>query len=71
MHAEIARQLASSVLATYFLGYSADLDPIYYCELLDQCAVNDNGDATITNATVSPKSGPQGPLITLLLQINV
>jgi len=27
---------------------------------LDQCGYNDNGDATITNATVTPKSGPQG-----------
>jgi len=51
-------------LVLYFilscLDHSADLDPIYYCELLDQCEINDNGDATITNATAIPKSGPQG-----------
>ncbi|XP_066281966.1 countin-3-like [Branchiostoma lanceolatum] len=38
----------------------ADVDPIYYCELLNQCPIVDNGDATITNLTVTPKSGPQG-----------
>ena len=38
----------------------ADLDPIYYCELLDVCVTNDNGDAKITDASVNPKSGPQG-----------
>ena len=37
-----------------------DIDPIYYCELLDVCAINENGDAKITNTSVSPKSGPQG-----------
>ena len=37
-----------------------NIDPIYYCELLDVCAINDNGDAKITDASVSPKSGPQG-----------
>ena len=50
------------VFRVYYIHciYRADLDPIYYCELLDQCKYNDNGDATITNATVTPKSGPQG-----------
>ena len=38
----------------------ADLDPIYYCELLDVCAINDSGDAKITDASVMAKSGPQG-----------
>ena len=42
------------------LLHRADLDPIYYCELLDQCAVNDYGDAKFTNVSVIPKSGPQG-----------
>ena len=40
--------------------YRADLDPIYYCELLRACPVNDNGDAKITSVTVTPKEGPQG-----------
>lgn len=38
----------------------ADLDPIYYCELLKACPVKDNGDAKITSVTVTPKEGPQG-----------
>eukprot|EP00058_Branchiostoma_floridae_P024998 XP_002610488.1 hypothetical protein BRAFLDRAFT_117810 [Branchiostoma floridae] len=41
----------------------ADVDPIYYCELLKQCPIVDNGDATITNLTVTPKSGPQGDFL--------
>ncbi|XP_035680752.1 countin-1-like isoform X1 [Branchiostoma floridae] len=39
---------------------NADLDPIYYCELLKQCTIKDDGDAKITSLDVSPKSGPQG-----------
>ncbi len=35
----------------------ADLDPIYYCELLKACPINDNGDANITSFTVTPSSG--------------
>jgi hypothetical protein len=38
----------------------ADLDPIWYCELLKACKVNDNGDAKITSLTINPRSGPQG-----------
>ncbi|XP_035680787.1 countin-3-like [Branchiostoma floridae] len=41
----------------------ADVDPIYYCELLKQCPIVDNGDATITKLTVTPKSGPQGDFL--------
>ncbi|CAG5114757.1 unnamed protein product [Candidula unifasciata] len=37
----------------------ADLDPIYFCELLKVCAVFDGGDATITKIIVSPQTGPQ------------
>ena len=48
----------------YYITFCrADLDPIYYCELLDVCAINDYGDARITNASVTPKSGPQGTLL--------
>ncbi|WAR19856.1 CTuncharacterized [Mya arenaria] len=39
---------------------NADLDPIYYCELIPACPINDNGDAHFTSFQVSPKSGPQG-----------
>ncbi|BFZ06971.1 hypothetical protein BsWGS_10010 [Bradybaena similaris] len=38
----------------------ADLDPIYFCELLKVCPVFDAGDATITRIIVSPQAGPQG-----------
>ncbi|CAL1529115.1 unnamed protein product [Lymnaea stagnalis] len=38
----------------------ADLDPIYLCELLKTCPIFDGGDATITQFSVSPLSGPQG-----------
>ncbi|XP_045164928.2 countin-1-like [Mercenaria mercenaria] len=37
-----------------------DLDPIYYCELIPVCPVNDNGDAKFTTFEIDPKSGPQG-----------
>ena len=38
---------------------NADLDPIYYCELLKACPINDNGDAVINNFSVQPEKGPQ------------
>ncbi|KAK3597884.1 hypothetical protein CHS0354_029466 [Potamilus streckersoni] len=38
----------------------ADLDPIYFCELLKTCPINDNGDAHVTVFNVVPKTGPQG-----------
>lgn len=38
----------------------ANLDPIYFCELVNLCPVNDYGDAKITSFTVAPQSGPQG-----------
>nr|XP_022329160.1 countin-1-like [Crassostrea virginica] len=42
------------------LVQEADLDPIYFCELLKACPIKDDGDAKITSFTVSPTSGPQG-----------
>lgn len=38
----------------------ADLDPIYFCELVKVCKVFDGGDAKITSLTVSPTEGHQG-----------
>lgn len=38
----------------------ADPNPIYLCELIPVCPVNDHGDATITKLTVTPSSGPRG-----------
>ena len=40
--------------------HRADLDPIYYCELLHLCPVKDDGDAKITSLTVNPTSVPRG-----------
>jgi hypothetical protein len=45
----------------------ADLDPIYYCELLTACPINDYGDATITSLTVTPSNVPKGKLLLLPL----
>lgn len=41
----------------------ADLDPIWYCELLHACEIFDQGDANITSFTVNPPRGPQGDFI--------
>lgn len=38
----------------------ADLDPIYYCELLTACEVKDDGDATILSFSVKPSAVPRG-----------
>jgi len=38
----------------------ADIDPIYYCQLVDMCPIKDDGDAKFTNFGVSPKIGPEG-----------
>ena len=38
-----------------FCSSRADLDPIYYCELLKTCPIKDDGDANITYLTVTPK----------------
>ena len=45
----------------------ADLDPIYYCELLKSCKIKDDGDATINNFQITPLSGPQGTTFKALL----
>ena len=38
----------------------ADLDPIYYCELLNVCPIKDDGDAKITSLVVKPSIVPYG-----------
>ncbi|ESO94238.1 hypothetical protein LOTGIDRAFT_189496 [Lottia gigantea] len=38
----------------------ADLDPFYFCELVKVCPIFENGDAEITELSVTPASGPQG-----------
>ncbi|UJR35376.1 hypothetical protein I4U23_028133 [Adineta vaga] len=37
-----------------------DLDPIWYCEILELCPINDHGDAKFINFQVTPKSAPEG-----------
>lgn len=39
---------------------AADLDPIYYCELLKTCVIKDDGDAKIQSLTVKPVVVPYG-----------
>ncbi len=48
----------------------ADLDPIYYCELLKTCKIVDNGDAKITSFKVLPSSGPQGTFVADLQYVS-
>ena len=52
----------SHVHAQIFIGElcRADLDPIYYCELLDACEVKDDGDAAILSLNVKPSAVPRG-----------
>jgi len=38
----------------------ADLDPIWYCEIVKFCPVNDHGDAHFTKFNIAPTSGRQG-----------
>ncbi|XP_065180457.1 countin-1-like [Sycon ciliatum] len=39
---------------------NADLDPIYFCELLKVCKIVDNGDAKFTSLEVHPATGRRG-----------
>ena len=47
-----------AAFADFFI--KADLDPIYFCELLNLCKINDNGDAKITKFDIMPDTQPQG-----------
>jgi len=46
----------------------ADIDPIYYCQLVDMCPIKDDGDAKFTNFGVYPNTAPQGT--TFLLDLS-
>jgi len=46
----------------------ADLDPIWYCEMLKACEINDSGDASITSFTVQPPKFRKGATFVLALQ---
>lgn len=43
--------------------YSVDIDPIYYCQLLNACPIFDTGDATITDVSVTPSTVVYGKYI--------
>jgi hypothetical protein len=45
----------------------ADLDPIYYCELLKQCPIDDNGDAHIVSFKVIPDDVVHGSMFNIEL----
>jgi len=49
----------------------ADLDPIYFCELVGVCKHDDNGAGSIDSITVAPASGAQGDTFQGNLQVTV
>jgi len=50
---------------------SADLDPIYFCQQLKFCPVDDDGAATITSLVVHPSEGPAGTKFDAKLSVVV
>ena len=46
------------------------MDPIYFCQMLTACRFNDIGDAKITKAEITPKSGPRGNVHVLPSSLN-
>ena len=44
----------------FTVSCSADLDPIYFCELLKACPVDDYGDAEILSLKVNPNTVHKG-----------
>lgn len=49
----------------------ADLDPIYMCQLLKVCPIDDNGAASITSVSVEPTQGAQGDTFTIIMNFEV
>jgi len=50
---------------------AADLDPVYYCELLGQCPVVNGGAGNITSITVTPTTGPVGTQLTINIEFTI
>ncbi|XP_067942305.1 countin-3-like [Watersipora subatra] len=48
----------------------ADLDPIYFCELLNICPAMDGGDAMIATIGTSPMKGPAGTTFNVNVMID-
>ena len=56
--------LCCELMSSACTPHRADLDPIYYCELLKTCVVKDDGDAKIQSLTVKPVVVPYGQSLT-------
>lgn len=50
---------------------AADLDPIYFCELLGQCQVVNGGLGNITDIIVAPLSGTLGLTFQIVVQFTI
>ncbi|CAG9330341.1 unnamed protein product [Blepharisma stoltei] len=50
---------------------SADLDPIYYCQLLGQCPAVAGGAGNITSISILPTNGPVGTTFTVTMNFNI
>lgn len=50
---------------------SADLDPIYFCEVIGQCPVVNGGALTITSTTVTPTNALLGAVFTIGINVQV
>jgi len=48
----------------------ADLDPIYYCELLKTCEINDNGDAKINSLVIDPQTVVRGSQFSIVMNFT-
>jgi len=49
----------------------ADPDPIWICEEISACAINDNAKANITQVSVVPQQGKRGDKFTLFVTVRV
>lgn len=47
------------------LANKTDIDPIYYCEVINLCPINDNGDAKFKYFSISPPSSLIGTTVTI------
>eukprot|EP00939_MAST-03C_sp_MAST-3C-sp1_P002553 g2553.t1 len=49
----------------------ADLDPLYFCQLVKLCPVDDNGAGSVTDLVVSPAEGPQQTTFEAVFDVEV
>jgi len=50
---------------------AADPDPIFYCEEMDICPIQEHAKGTITKVQVTPSSGPAGTTFNFLIQYQI